>query len=68
MTIEQPEPRGRELHDVHVLVAGVVVEREADLVAVERDGAVDVADGEEDDLERPVHDVLRSVCRWFDGR
>jgi hypothetical protein len=41
---------------VHVLVLGVVVEVEADLVAVELDGAVDVADREHDDLERPVHE------------
>ena len=33
----------------------VVVELEADLVAVERDRAVDVADGQYDDFERPVH-------------
>src|SRR5436190_6098932 len=46
---------GRELHDVHVLVLRVVVEVKADLVAVERDRAVDVADGEDDDFEGPVH-------------
>jgi len=46
---------------VHVLVAGVVVEVEADLVAVEGDRAVDVADGEDDHLERPVH--LRASFR-----
>ena len=46
---------GGELGDVHVLVAGVVVERETDLVAVERDRPVDVADREQNDLEGPVH-------------
>ena len=45
----------RELGDVHVLVLGVVVEVEADLVAVERDRPVDVGDREDDDLEGPVH-------------
>jgi len=40
---------------VHVLVRGVVVELEADLVAVELDGGIDVADWEDDDLQGPVH-------------
>ena len=44
MTIEHPEPARRQLHDVHVLVAGVVVQVEADLVPVERHRPVDVAD------------------------
>ena len=37
---------------------GVVVEVEPDLVAVERDRAVDVADGQDDDLQGPVHGFL----------
>jgi len=49
---------GGQLDDVHVLGGGVVVEVEADLVAVEGDRAVDVADREDDDLEGPVHAVL----------
>ena len=44
-----------ELDDVHVLVPGVVVEVEAHLVAVEPDRRVDVADGEDDDFQGPVH-------------
>jgi hypothetical protein len=40
----------RQLHHVHVLVPGVVVQLETDLVAVERERAVDVADGKDDDL------------------
>src|SRR5689334_1846501 len=32
--------RGRQLDDVHVLVVRVVIEVEADLVAIERDGAI----------------------------
>ena len=43
----------------------VVVEVEAHLVAVERDRPVDVAHGEHDDLERPVHAVsLFGWLRW----
>src|ERR1044071_5464065 len=45
----------RQLRDVHPFVGRVVVEVEADLVAVERDRVVDVADGEDDDFEGPVH-------------
>lgn len=40
---------------MHVLVRGVVVEVEADLVAVELDGAADVGDGKDDNFEGPVH-------------
>ena len=45
----------RQLGDVHVLVGRVVVELETDLVAIERDRGVDVADGQDDDFEGPVH-------------
>ena len=48
-------PARSELGDVHVLVAGVVVEVEPDLVAVERDRPVEVADGHDDDFQGPVH-------------
>ena len=62
MTIEQPEPARRQLDDVHVLVPGVVIEHEADLVAVERDRRVDVADGQDDDFQGPVHAVSPRSC------
>ena len=44
-----------QLRDVHVLVPRVVVEVEADLVAVEGDRRRQVADRDDDDLEGPVH-------------
>nr|GLK37827.1 hypothetical protein GCM10017611_46920 [Rhodococcus wratislaviensis] len=44
-----------------MLVGGVVVEMEAELVAVERDGTIDVADGQHDHFECPVHDASSSV-------
>ena len=50
----------RQLDDVHVLVGGVVVEMEADLVAVERDRCVDVADGQDHDFQGPVHGLVLS--------
>jgi hypothetical protein len=36
----------------------VVVEHEPDLIAVEGDGPVDVADGDDDHLERPLHRII----------
>jgi hypothetical protein len=59
---------------VHVLVARVVVEREADLVALERDRSVDIVDGQHDDLKGPIHqhvpplrDGPRMVRRSVEG-
>ena len=40
---------------MHVLIVRVVVEVKPDLVAIERDGALDVADGEHDDFQSPFH-------------
>src|SRR4029453_188930 len=48
------------------LLGAHLVQVEADLVAVERDRAVDIADGKDDDLEGPVHDVL--PVNWGFGR
>jgi hypothetical protein len=45
----------RQLDDMHVLVAGVVIKVESDLVPVEGHRAVDVGDGHDDDFEGPVH-------------
>src|SRR6185503_9484000 len=58
----------RELDDVHELRGGVVVEVESDLVAVERDRPIDIADGQDHDFERPVHAVvLPGRNRWGTG-
>ncbi len=45
-----------ELDEADAFVCdGVVVEVEADLIAIEADGAVDIGDGDGDDFEFPVH-------------
>jgi hypothetical protein len=44
-------PGWGQLHDVHELVASVVIEMEANLISVEGDRAVDVADRQNDDFE-----------------
>src|SRR4029079_8083991 len=44
-----------QLHDVHVIVVGVVVEVEAHRAAVAGDRAIDIRDGQDDDVEGPGH-------------
>ena len=41
---------------MHVLGLGVVIELEADLITVEGDRPVDVADGQDHDFQGPVHE------------
>ena len=48
---------GASLHNVHLFRLGVVVELEADLVAVEGHRSVDVADREDDDFQGPIHEA-----------
>jgi hypothetical protein len=55
----------RELGDVHVLIGRVVVELEADLVAIEGDRRVDVADGQDHDFQGPVHGNPPRVVRSY---
>ena len=46
----------RQLNEAQVLVDGlVVVSMKANLVDIERPGAVDVANGQDDELDFPVH-------------
>ena len=49
-----------QLRDVHVLGPRVVVEDEPDLVAVERDRAVEIGHRHDDDLQCPVHVTVSS--------
>src|SRR5207237_306198 len=53
----------RQLDDVHVLVRGVVIEVEADLVAVEGHRSGDVRHGQDHDFEGPVH-PCHDASRW----
>jgi hypothetical protein len=55
----------RELDDVHLLVLRVVIEGEADLLAVELDRPIDVADGQDHDFQGQIHGlILRSIRSW----
>jgi hypothetical protein len=54
--MEQPDPGRGQLHDVDVVVdPGVVVDGEAHLLAVETLGPLHVGDGNDHQLELPVH-------------
>ena len=66
-TIEQPDPRWRELGERQRLRLRVVVEVEADLVPVEGDRPVDVADRDDHHFEGPVHHRAASSSsrRWY---
>src|SRR5919106_1009859 len=48
--------RRSELDHVHVLVVGVVVEVETNLVAIKADRTIDIAHGQDDNLESPIQD------------
>jgi hypothetical protein len=53
------------LGEAPITRARVVVEVEAELVAVERDGPVNVADRDHDDFESPIHhSVFRSASSF----
>jgi hypothetical protein len=56
-------PAWRQLDHLHLVGLRVVVEIEADLVAVELDRSVDVADGQHDDFEGPIHGRF-SIAGW----
>jgi hypothetical protein len=47
-----------ELREPHLTGARVVVQVEADLVAIEGDGPVNVADRNHNHFERPIHQSL----------
>src|SRR5207244_8817353 len=58
----------RQLHNVHLLGPGVMIEIEADLVTVELDRAIDVADRQDHNLQGPVHAPSTSVSRCVSPR
>jgi hypothetical protein len=47
--------RRRQLRDVHVLSGRVVVQVKADLVTIEGDRPIDVADRQDHDFQGPIH-------------